>query len=130
MGTKNEIPEHFKRRGPSVGERDKAEIEARTQALNTMARLFRDEQAGRERDGRQIARLTEKIRRYFVAIGRAPGNRDENEIAKATEALVAVLSGEDAPCRCPAGSYDFPNAAHEPYCPRAVLAENDVSEED
>lgn len=27
---------------------------------------------------------------------------------------------EEPPCRCPAGSYDYPNAVHEPYCARHV----------
>jgi hypothetical protein len=42
---------------------------------------------------REIATLRDVIRRYVVAVSRAPGNRDEDEIAAASEALVAVLAG-------------------------------------
>lgn len=40
-----------------------------------------------------------------------------------TSTLINLLAKynkvEPSTCRCPAGSYDYPNAVHAPYCPLA-----------
>ena len=36
-------------------------------------------------------------------------------------ARAQVVLAESHRCTCPAGSYDYPNAVHEPYCAAARL---------